>query len=239
MARESEPVILSGLGAAWYGNPEVRDRLSFEAPSSLILPASGEKVPIASQETAVVNDMFLIPIIIQMRAASSLKIPSLETIAEELEALWIKYHEDEDYRRMVANFGNKADYPELDTLRADASVNVCDRGSLSHELLDGALQLANGEEEQHYFQFPSYRQYPLRFGMRIVTLKHNLKAQATGKPKPQTMPDLREQLIDMNCQQGLGDIWEEASMDEVLVYLRGNRNLMLPDWARPLLPSTV
>ena len=83
------------------------------------------------------------------------------------------------------------------------------------------------------------RQYPLRFGMRIVTLKHNLKAQATGKPKPQTMPDLREQLIDMNCQQGLGDIWEEASMDEVLVYLRGNRNLMLPDWARPLLPSTV
>ncbi|CAE7261525.1 unnamed protein product [Symbiodinium sp. KB8] len=124
MARESEPVILSGLGAAWYGNPEVRDRLSFEASSSLILPASGEKVPIASQETAVVNDMFLIPIIIQMRAASSLKIPSLETIAEELEALWIKYHEDEDYRRMVANFGNKAqdaDYPELDTLRADAS----------------------------------------------------------------------------------------------------------------------
>ena len=93
MARESEPVILSGLGAAWYGNPEVRDRLSLEAPSSLILPASGEKVPIASQETAVVNDMFLIPIIIQMRAASSLKIPSLETIAEELEALWIKYHE--------------------------------------------------------------------------------------------------------------------------------------------------
>ncbi|CAE7792329.1 unnamed protein product [Symbiodinium sp. CCMP2592] len=66
--------------------------------------------------------------------------------------------------------------------------------------------------------------------MRIVTLKHQLKAQASGKPKPLTVPDLREQLSDMNCQQGLGDVWEEASMDEVLVYLRGNRNLMLPDW---------
>ena len=93
MAREIESVILTGLGAAWYGNSEVKDRLSFEAPNPLILPAPGEKVPLANQETVVMNDMFVIPIIIQMRAARSLKIPSMETIAEELEALWVKFHE--------------------------------------------------------------------------------------------------------------------------------------------------
>lgn len=105
--RQVEPVLLSGLGASWYGNPEVRDRLSFEAPSSLILPADGDKVPIASQETVVANDMFIIPIIIQMRAAGSLKIPSMETIAQELEALWTKFHEARQKRAY------KGRYPKL------------------------------------------------------------------------------------------------------------------------------
>ena len=75
--------------------------------------------------------------------------------------------------------------------------------------------------------------------MKIVSLKHKFKAQASDKPEPRSVLGLREQLIDMNCTGGLGDLWEEASMDDVLVYLRGNRNLMLPDWARPLLPTTV
>ena len=117
------------------------------------------------------------------------------------------------------------------------NLKATEPGSYVKEHSQPVLSKTHATPQPYHNCWP--RRYPLRFGMQIVTLKHKLKAQASGKPKPLTVPDLREQLTDMNCQQGLGDIWEEASMDEVLVYLRGNRNLMLPDWARPLLPSTV
>ena len=79
----------------------------------------------------------------------------------------------------------------------------------------------------------------MRFGMKLVTLKHRLKAQANGKPKLATRGlDLRKQVQDMGLHD-LGDLWAEARMDEVLMYLRGNTRLALPSWARPLLPTAV
>ena len=83
------------------------------------------------------------------------------------------------------------------------------------------------------------RKYPLRFGMKIVTLKQKFKALADGKPEVQHAPDLREQLSSMSCGSALGDLWEEAHLKEALVYLWGNQHLSLPAWARPLLPTEV
>ncbi|CAE7908082.1 unnamed protein product [Symbiodinium necroappetens] len=93
MALDVEPVVLTGLGSAWFCNEEIRERLSMEAPTALVVPASGDRTVAVSQETAVMNDMFLIPIIIQMKAAKSLKIPSLEDLASELEGIWVKLYE--------------------------------------------------------------------------------------------------------------------------------------------------
>ena len=79
----------------------------------------------------------------------------------------------------------------------------------------------------------------MRFGMALVTLKHHLKAHARGKPEVKTPPrSLQEEVAAAGFSQ-LGDIWEEARMSEVVLYLRANYNLKLPDWARPLLPKAI
>ena len=75
--------------------------------------------------------------------------------------------------------------------------------------------------------------------MRLVTLKHHLKALAGGKPKVnETGSSLGDQVLSLGLWE-LGDLWSEAHMDEVVRYLRGNRHLQLPAWARPLLPTEI
>ena len=73
----------------------------------------------------------------------------------------------------------------------------------------------------------------------MVTLKHELKAQAQGKPRIQRQQDLPEQLMEMCMQDGLGDLWEEAYLAPVVEYLRGSKRLSLPAWARPFLPVEI
>ena len=75
--------------------------------------------------------------------------------------------------------------------------------------------------------------------MRIVTLKHELKAQVQGKPRLQVLQDLPEQLVEMGMQEGLGDLWQEACLAPVVEYLRGGQHLKLPTWARPFLPVQI
>ena len=101
-------------------------------------------------------------------------------------------------------------------------------------------------QPQHYHactpfatQTSELRHYPLRFGMGIVQLKNQLKQTSQGKPDllyPITR--LQDEVTAMDFEN-LGDVWSEAHMDEVLVYLRGNHNLRLPAWFRPLLPSEI
>ena len=73
----------------------------------------------------------------------------------------------------------------------------------------------------------------------MASLKRKFKEMATGKPHVPVVKNICEQLGEMGCVQGMGDLWDEARMSEVLVYLRGNTNLSLPDWARPLLPKDL
>lgn len=102
MAREVQEVELAGLSVSWLLNPELKERLMEEGAKGLVAPPEGEKVPICVQATAVANDMFLKPIMVQMKAARSLKIPSIEALVQELTSLWYKYYEAKEKRRASA-----------------------------------------------------------------------------------------------------------------------------------------
>lgn len=102
MDREVQEVELAGLGAAWLQNPEVKDRLMEEGSRGLILPPEGEKAPLCIQSTAITNDMFLKPVMVQMRAARNLKIPSVEALAKEISVLWYRYFEAKEKRKAAA-----------------------------------------------------------------------------------------------------------------------------------------
>ena len=76
--------------------------------------------------------------------------------------------------------------------------------------------------------------------MRLVTIKHHLKALAGGKPAvTEKGASLGNEVISLGLWDNLGDLWSEARMEEVVVYLRGNRHLKLPSWARVLLPTEI
>ena len=91
--REVYDVNISGLSLSWSRNMEIKERLLDEGHKGLIRAPEGEKVPTTIQATAILNDSFLIPIIIQMKAARSLKIPDLDSLEEEISLTWFKYFE--------------------------------------------------------------------------------------------------------------------------------------------------
>ena len=102
MAREVQEVELAGLSVSWLLNPEIKERLMEEGAKGLVVPPEGEKIPICVQSTAVANDMFLKPVMVQMRAARSLKIPSVEALVQELTSLWYKHYESKEKRKAAA-----------------------------------------------------------------------------------------------------------------------------------------
>ena len=83
---------IDGLGLAWYKDPEVRARLEDDG-MELLRPADGEKVPGVSQPCAIVNRVFLEPLISKMRENYTLKIPSVSDIAIELSIIWWRFHQ--------------------------------------------------------------------------------------------------------------------------------------------------
>ena len=99
MDRKVSQVRLNGLGVAWHSNPTVKERMSLEHCSGLIAPAEGGKVPLCTQETAIVNEMFIIPIALEMRAARNLKLPPLDEIQDEFLALWYKFFEAREKKK--------------------------------------------------------------------------------------------------------------------------------------------
>ena len=100
MAHVISGVELGGLASSWLANPHVKDRLLDEGnPEGLIRAPEGERAPIIVQETAVVNEMFMGPIILQMRAAHSLQIPHVDPLKEEIRKLWWKYFQAKEKRK--------------------------------------------------------------------------------------------------------------------------------------------
>ena len=102
-------VELGGLASSWLANPHVKERLLDECtPEGLIRAPEGERTPIAVQETALVNEMFIAPIIIQMRMAHSLQIPHVDPLKDELRALWWKYFQAKEKRKAKGRSPNLA-----------------------------------------------------------------------------------------------------------------------------------
>ena len=94
--------------------------MSLEHCSGLIAPAEGDKVPLWTQETAIVNEMFIIPIALEMRAARNLKLPPLDEIQDEFLALWYKFFEARKRRNQVVVCPS---YPR--TLRSQPISKLC------------------------------------------------------------------------------------------------------------------
>ena len=62
-----------------------------ESCAGLILPPLGEQAPLPIQATAVVNKPFIVPILMRMREARSLQLPSLQSL-EDLFETWFCKH---------------------------------------------------------------------------------------------------------------------------------------------------
>lgn len=82
---------------------------------------------------------------------------------------------------------------------------------------------------------PHYpRHYPYRFGLRVLRKLPQLMAGAT-----RTFPDPPAGFDPLKCYmaQDFDDFWDDASFRDVLIYLRGNKSLNIPQaWREHLLP---
>ena len=78
------------------------------------------------------------------------------------------------------------------------------------------------------------RQYPRRFGVKMVSILHDLLEDKYGAPSlPQDRPDLASIVTSMEY----ADLWEDAKMVEVIQYVRGGTGLCIPSGLRGLLPT--
>ena len=74
---------------------------------------------------------------------------------------------------------------------------------------------------------PCYRNYPPKFGLKLLRMFPELLTDRhhPAKLSPQTR---QQDALQMFRELDLGDMWQDAAMGEVLVYLRGNKHLLMP-----------
>ncbi|CAK9063094.1 unnamed protein product [Durusdinium trenchii] len=82
------------------------------------------------------------------------------------------------------------------------------------------------------------RVYPVRFGWKTVELMPKLKSRGQGRPVlPETLPSGPEIFNAMSWHTEKD--WSDARLKPVLVYLKGNRSLNLPDSWKAVFPRHV
>lgn len=70
------------------------------------------------------------------------------------------------------------------------------------------------------------RQYPFRFGLRVLRILPRILEDAAKMPPS---PPVNFDGLDVfNQDWSIDDIWEDAHLDDVILYLRGNASLRLP-----------
>ncbi|CAK9065014.1 unnamed protein product, partial [Durusdinium trenchii] len=80
--------------------------------------------------------------------------------------------------------------------------------------------------------------YPVRFGWKTVELMPKLKSRGQGRPVlPETLPSGPEIFNAMSWHTEKD--WSDARLKPVLVYLKGNRSLNLPDSWKAVFPRHV
>ena len=80
------------------------------------------------------------------------------------------------------------------------------------------------------------RNYPPRFGLRLVDLWHRLSSEKSGMPSlPKEVPPAHISYGDMSFE----DLWADAQMVSVCHWLRGGMNLNIPQEFRDYLPGKL
>ena len=84
------------------------------------------------------------------------------------------------------------------------------------------------------------REYPGRFGLKMVDLYESLVHEKEGCPiLPDVVPPATESFSEMEWGEDAEALWSEAKIVEVCRYLRGGKSLMLPDEFRNLMPTRL
>ena len=82
------------------------------------------------------------------------------------------------------------------------------------------------------------RVYPMRFGWKAVEPMPKLKSKGQGQPKlPEVVPDGPQTFNMMSWNSDVD--WSDARLKPVIVYLKGNRSLNLPDAWKAVFPSRI
>ena len=72
--------------------------------------------------------------------------------------------------------------------------------------------------------------------MKFAQIYDQLLASSKGMPElPEVMPSLEEIFSSLDFD----DNWDEAFLVDVCRYLRGGKNLLIPESFRPLLPKDL
>ncbi|CAK9088735.1 Palmitoyl-monogalactosyldiacylglycerol delta-7 desaturase, partial [Durusdinium trenchii] len=80
------------------------------------------------------------------------------------------------------------------------------------------------------------RQYPPRFGLKLVELFEDLIQDKKGLPPlPEVVPPAERMLESMFFE----DLWPEAAIQDVCHYLRGGKLLSIPHSFRDVLPGRL
>ena len=128
-------VDLEGLGVAWSTNPHIQELLEDAATTSLVQPADGDRVALANQACAVKNEPFLAAILMRMREARSLHLPSISMLEEQLTTTWVKHHQYVYKRRLgKAGAGRNPKLPP-DFSLSDRELEMCHADSKSLKTL--------------------------------------------------------------------------------------------------------
>lgn len=91
-----------------------------------------------------------------------------------------------------------------------------------------------------FLAFPTLRIYPVRFGWHTVKWMPVLKTQGQGRPeileqgRPINGPQVFASMDDLDTP-----FWEDAHFGPILVYLRGNTSLHLPQRWQEVFPRHI
>lgn len=80
------------------------------------------------------------------------------------------------------------------------------------------------------------RNYPAAFGSKLVTIFEEMITTKKGMPDlPTNLPSAEETFQSMEFT----DVWQDAEVVSVCHWLRGGRDLRIPETFRPLLPNKL
>lgn len=74
----------------------------------------------------------------------------------------------------------------------------------------------------------------MRFGMKIAEIMPKLLRDCRRKEAP---PEADGQVVFRNMS--FDDMWDDAELKSCIVYLRGSRNLRIPEGWREILPTSI